>query len=419
MVNAERRRKIMRLHEYEAKDIFADYGIPTPKGGLAKTSEEAVEKAKEIGLPVVIKSQVLVGGRGLAGGIKFAESAEDVQREAEAILNTPIKGYQPDGILIEKKLDIKIDNPLPPSPLIPLTKGGRGLWGGRGVVVMGTELYLGITIDGIAGCPIVMVSSEGGVAVEEMAAKSPEKMASVHTNVFMGLQSYQIRKLTKRLGLSGEGLSLVADILLKLYKVFEDYDALIAEINPLVVTNDGSIYAADAVLEIDDSVLYKYPEFQKKALSRIPDELEREAKEIGVSYVSLDGDIGLICSGAGLGMASIDMIKSEGEPANFLETGGGITQELMNRALRLVLKKPGIRAVFINLYGGINPIHEGAKGIVEVIREDNVAIPIVAKAHGNFQEETWAILESAGVKVVKQTQTGKAVEELFRVIENP
>ncbi|MBM3236934.1 succinate-CoA ligase subunit beta [Candidatus Poribacteria bacterium] len=376
----------MRLHEYEAKDIFADYDIPTPKGGLVKTSEEAVEKAKEIGLPVVIKSQVLVGGRGLAGGIKFAESAEDVQCEAEAILNTPIKGYQPDGILIEKKLDIA------------------------------TELYLGITIDGIAGCPVIMVSSEGGVAVEETAAKSPEKIASVHTNVFLGLQSYQTRKLTKGLGLSGEGLSQVADILLKLYKVFEDYDALIAEINPLVVANDGAIYAADAVLEIDDSALYKYPEFQKKALSRIPDDLEKEAKEIGVSYVGLDGDIGLICSGAGLGMASIDMIKSQGEPANFLETGGGITQELMNKALRLVLKKPGVRAVFINLYGGINPIHEGAKGIVEVIREDNVTIPIIAKAHGNFQEETWATLESAGVKVVKQTQTGKAVEELFRVI---
>jgi len=134
--------------------------------------------------------------------------------------------------------------------------------------------------------------------------------------------------------------------------------------------------------------------------------------------VGLDGDIGLICSGAGLGMASIDMIKSQGEPANFLETGGGITQELMNKALRLVLKKPGIRAVFINLYGGINPIHEGAKGIVEVIREDNVTIPIIAKAHGNFQEDTWATLEGAGVKVVKHTQTGKAVEELFRVIEN-
>ena len=377
----------MRLHEYEAKNIFANYGVPVPNRGLAKTAAEAVKKAKEIGLPVVIKSQVLVGGRGLAGGIKFAENIEEVKREAEAVLHTPIKGYQPDGILIQKKLDFE------------------------------SEIYLGITIDGLAGCPIVMVSSEGGVAVEETAAKSPEKIASIHTNVFIGLQSYQARKLAKALGLSGKELSQVAGLLLKLYKVFEDYDALIAEINPLVLTNNGSIYTIDAVLEMDDSALYKHPEFQEKALLRIPDELEREAKEIGVSYVSLDGDIGLICSGAGLGMASIDMIKSQGEPANFLETGGGITQELMNRALRLVLKKPGVRAVFINLYGGINPIHEGAKGIAEVIREDNVTLPIVAKAYGNFQEETWATLASAGVKVVKHTQTGKSVEELFRVIE--
>ncbi|MFQ6042846.1 MAG: succinate--CoA ligase subunit beta [Candidatus Poribacteria bacterium] len=377
----------MRLHEYEAKDIFANYEIPVPNRGLAKTAEEAVEKAKEIGPPVVIKSQVLVGGRGLAGGIKFAEGIEEVQREAESVLNTTIKGYKPDGALIEKKLDIK------------------------------NEFYLSITIDGLAGCPIVMVSSEGGVAVEETAAKSPEKIASIHTDVFIGLQLYQARKLAKALGLSSAELSQVADILLKLYKIFEDYDALIAEINPLAVTKDGSIYSIDAVLEIDDAALYKHPEFQEKSLSRIPDELERESQEIGVSYVSLDGDIGLICSGAGLGMASIDMIKSRGEPANFLETGGGITQGLMKKALRLVLKKPGIRAVFINLYGGINPIHEGAKGIAEVIREDNVTIPIVAKAYGNFQEETWATLESAGVKVVKHTQTGKAVEELFRIIE--
>ena len=378
----------MRLHEYEAKNIFADYGIPTPNGGFANTPEDAVKKAKEVGLPVVIKSQVLVGGRGLAGGIKFAESLEDVQRESESILNTTIKGCQPYGILIEKKMDVE------------------------------TEFYLGITVDGIAGCPIVMVSSEGGVAVEETAAKSPEKIALIHINIFVGLQSYQARKLAKALGLSGKELFQVVDILSKLYKVFEDYDALIVEVNPLIVTNAGSIYAADAVLEIDDSALYKHPEFEEKALFRIPDELERESKEIGVSYVSLDGDIGLICSGAGLGMASIDMIKSQGEPANFLETGGGITQELMNRALRLVLKKPDVRAVFINLYGGINPIHEGAKGIAEVIREDNVTIPIVAKAYGNFQEETWATLESAGVKVVKHTQTGKAVEELFRVVGN-
>ncbi len=386
----------MRLHEYEAKEIFHSYGIPKPTGNAVRTSEEAVKKAEEIGLPVVIKAQVLVGGRGLAGGIKFAESLEEVRNKADEMLNADIKGYCVDEILIEKKLDIE------------------------------TEFYAGITIDGTAGCPIVMVSSEGGVAVEETAAQHPEKISSVHADVFLGLHSYQARKLAKSLGLQGKGMFVVADILTKLYKVFEDYDALIAEINPLVVTKDSSFFAADAVLEIDDSALYKHPTLKEKAPDRIPDkarrlssygdELEREAKNIGVSYVSLEGDIGVICSGAGLGMASIDMIKSQGEPANFLETGGGITKKLMADALRLVLKKPKIRAVFINLYGGINPIHEGAKGIAEVIREDGITIPIVAKAHGNFQEETWATLESAGVKVVKHTQTGRAVQELFKTL---
>ena len=376
----------MRLHEYEAKEIFRSYGIPKPNGNAVKTAEEAVKKAVEIGFPVVIKAQVLVGGRGLAGGIKFADNAEEVRNKAEEMLNADIKGYRADEILIEKKLDIK------------------------------AEFYLGITIDGTAGCPIVMVSSEGGVAVEETAAQHPERISSVHADVFLGLHSYQTCRLAKSLGLQGKEVFAVADILSQLYKVFEGYDALIAEINPLVMTKNGSLFAVDAVLEIDDSALYKYPALKEKALNRIPDELEREAKEIGVSYVSLDGDIGVICSGAGLGMASIDMIKSQGKPANFLETGGGITKELMAGALRLVLKKPGIRAVFINLYGGINPIHEGAKGVVEVIREDSVTIPIVAKAYGNFQEETWATLESAGVKVVKHTQTGKAVQELFKTL---
>ena len=376
----------MRLHEYEAKEIFHSYGISKPVGDAVRTPEEAVKKAEEIGFPVVIKAQVLVGGRGLAGGIKFAESVEEVRNKTDGMLNADIRTYRADEILVEKKLDIE------------------------------TEFYAGITIDGTSGCPIVMVSSEGGVAVEETATQHPERMCSLHTDVFLGLHSYQARKLAKALGLQGKEMFAVAAVLSKLYKVFEDYDALIAEINPLVVTKNGSLFAADAVLEIDDSALYKYPTLKEKSLDRISDELEREAKKIGVSYVSLDGDIGVICSGAGLGMASIDMIKSQGEPANFLETGGGITKELMADALYLVLKKPGIRAVFINLYGGINPIHEGAKGIAEVIQEEGVTIPIVAKAYGNFQEETWVTLESAGVKVVKQTQTGRAVQELFKTL---
>jgi len=233
-------------------------------------------------------------------------------------------------------------------------------------------------------------------------------------DIFRGLQGYEARKLVKEAGLGSETAVKVAEALYRLYRIFTSYDALITEINPLVVTKEGTIVAADGILEIDDAGLYRHTKFEKFARERIPDPLAREGKEIGVSYVDLGGDIGVICSGAGLGMATIDLIGRRGRPANFLETGGAITEDLMAAAMRLVLKKPGLRGMIINLYGGINPIQEGAKGIVKVIREDGVNLPIVAKALGNFQEETWRTLEEAGVTTVKTMETEKAVEVLFQ-----
>lgn len=377
----------MRVYEYEAKELFKNYDIPVPEGKLALCSKEAVEVASKIGLPVVIKAQVLVGGRGKAGGIKVASSLEEVEKIAGEILEMDIKGCRTSGVLIEKKLDIE------------------------------KELYLGTTIEGSTGAPVFLASSEGGVDVEEIAREYPEKLFSVQRSVFEGLQSYQARDLVIKLGLKGVQLLKVSSILYKLGNLSRDYDALIAEINPLVITKEGSAIAADAVLQVDDSSLFRHPELQTKTLQKIPDELEREAKKVGVTYVNLDGDIGLICSGAGLGMATMDMIRKKARPANFLETGGGMTRELMAGALRVVMKKKNIRAVFINIYGGINPIHEGAKGIVEVIRQDRIKIPIVAKALGNRQEETWDILEEGGVKVVRTSRTDRAVAELFKLLE--
>lgn len=376
----------MRLQEYEAKQLFKSYNIPVAPGKVAFSSEEAVEIAKEIGLPVAIKAQVLVGGRGKAGGIRFAENLEKVEEVSKDILRMDIKGCRVEGVLVERKLNIE------------------------------RELYLGATIEGLAGAPVFLASPEGGVDVEEIAREHPEKLFSCQGEVFGGLYSYEARDLVMRLGLKGAKLLKVSSILYRLANLSKDYDALIAEINPLVVTGEGSIFAADAVLQIDDSSLFRHPELQAKALDRIPDELEREAKKIGVTYVNLDGDIGLICSGAGLGMATMDMIRKKARPANFLETGGGMTKELMAGALRVVMRKKNIRAAFINIYGGINPIHEGAKGIVQVIKEDNIKVPIVAKALGNRQEETWDILEEGGVKVVKTSRTDRAVEELFKLL---
>lgn len=379
----------MRLYEHEAKKLFRKYGIPVPEGEVAFSSPEAVETARDLALPVVIKAQVLVGGRGKAGGIKFAQSLEEVGRLSREILESDIKGYQAEGVLVEKKLNVE------------------------------KELYLGVTIEGSAGKPVFMVSSEGGVDIEEVVRTYPQKISSIQVDVFKGLRSYEARELVKKLELKGKKLLRVSNILYSLGNLAKDYDALIAEINPLVQTQEGALFTADAVLEVDDSSLFRHPELRAKARERIPDELEREAKKLGVTYVNLGGDIGLICSGAGLGMATMDMIRKEAEPANFLETGGGMTKELMASALRVVMKKKNIKAVFINVYGGINPIDQGAKGIVEVIKEDEIKIPIVAKALGNRQEETWDILEKGGVKVVKKSRTSKAVGELFKLLKGP
>lgn len=377
----------MRIHEYEAKNLFREFKIPVPRGGLATSPGEARKVAEEIGLPVTMKAQVLVGGRGKAGGIKFAEDLGEVRELSGELLDMDIKGYKVESILVEEKLEIE------------------------------RELYLGVTIDGSRGCPIVMVSSEGGVEIEETARNCPEKIFSREVKPSQDLRAYQARQLAKELGFKGKPMLQLAQVISSLYQSFKSYDALMAEINPLVMTRGGQFVAADAVFQIDDSALFRHPELGIGPQDRIADELEREARKIGVSYVNMDGDIGLICSGAGLGMATMDMIREKMKPANFLETGGGMTRELMAGALRVVLKKGNLKAVFINIYGGINPIHEGAKGIADVVREENVKIPMVAKALGNLQEETWETLQGVGIKVVKETQTARAVDELFRTLE--
>ncbi|MBT4482730.1 MAG: succinyl-CoA synthetase subunit beta, partial [Candidatus Latescibacteria bacterium] len=282
--------------------------------------------------------------------------------------------------------------------------------------VISKELYIGITVDGYEGKPVVLVSSEGGMSIEETAQRFPEKIATLPMDTKWELFPYEARNLFKKLGFSSKTLIKCSDILIRLYRVFIDYNALIAEINPLAVLDDGSLMAVDAVLEIDDSAVSRLGKKIPGDIERIENPLERRGREIGVTYVDLDGDIGIIASGAGLGMATMDIIAQKMRPANFLETGGGITEELLYNTMELMMMKKGLRAVLINIYGGINPIHEGARGIVRYINENNVTIPIVAKALGNRQEETWEILRSGGVHVVTDVSTEKAVERLFEVV---
>ncbi|MHB8773366.1 MAG: succinate--CoA ligase subunit beta [Syntrophales bacterium] len=376
----------MRLHEYEVLDIFEQAGIPVPRRALAATVDEALAAARAIGYPVVFKAQVLVGGRGLAGGIKTADTPEELEAAAETLLSSDIKGLPVLKLLVCQK------------------------------VAIARELYLGMTIDGYSGKPVIVVSTEGGVLIEKTAQNAPEKIASLHIDPSFGFYPYQARTLLKRLGAPKELITPWAEVIGQLVKVSNRYEALICEINPIAVQPDGRLVAVDAVLEVDDSALSRIPFALPDRIDRIDNPLERRGREIGVTYVDLDGDIGLIASGAGLGMASMDIIGAKMKPANFLETGGAITAEQLYKSMELIMMKPGLRGIFVNVYGGINPIHEGARGIARYIQEHNLTIPVVAKALGNRQEETWEILRSAGVHVVTAAATEEAVERLYELV---
>ena len=377
----------MKLYEYESADIFSGIGIRVPERLLAATPDEVVSAAEKIGFPVVIKAQVLSGGRGLAGGVRAVTTPEEARIAAVELLGSEIRGLDVRSVMVVRKIDYT------------------------------TELYLGITVDGYSGQPMVMVSTRGGINIEEVARNNPGDISSLKVNIDRGLYAFEARKLIKNAGFPSKQIQGCADTLIRLYRAFQTYDAMVAEINPLVVCTNGSLMALDAKLEVDESSLFRAGKLVDKNHDRDESRLEKLGREIGVTYVELDGDIGIISSGAGLGMATMDIIGKRLRPANFLETGGAITADLLYETMNLIMAKKGLRAIFINLYGGINPIHEGAKGVVRYIKEHDTQIPIVAKALGNRQEETWKILRSGGVHVVTDVATEKAVEKLIDILE--
>jgi succinyl-CoA synthetase beta subunit len=376
----------MKLYEYEGAKLFQNEGIAVPKHAVAASPEEAVARAQEIGLPVMVKAQVLTGGRYLAGGVREASSLEQVERLTRRILGMYIGDRPVEKVMIAQKVETA------------------------------REFYLGITVDEYHGVPIAILSAEGGVSINQTAAERPEAVVSKPVYISRGLPPVTARRMCRDVGLRGRELTNVADILGKLWDVFRNNDALVAEINPLVKTRRGSYLALDAKVEMDNSSLFRHQELDLDRFERIQNPLERRGREIGVTYVELGGDVAVIASGAGLGMASIDIIAGKLKPANFLETGGGISEELLYNVMGLVMQKPGIRALFINVYGGINPIHEGAKGVVRYMKEHDVNIPVVAKALGNHQEETWEIFRANGVHVVDGVSTENGIELLVDVL---
>ena len=356
----------MRLQEFQAKRIFGQYGVPVPQGEVATTPVEAGEIAARLGGTVVIKSQVLVGGRGKAGGIKLAKSPAEAVEVAGRILGMDIKGLKVKRVLVDPAADIQ------------------------------RELYLGMVLDRGRRRVVVMASSEGGVDIEEVAASTPEKILQVAVDPCAELREYQARDLGMGIGLPKEHLGKFTGICQSLYTAYMQSDASLAEINPLVVQGDGSLLAVDGKMVLDDSALFRHPEL---AAMRDEDEEtpeEREARLNGLSYVKLDGEIGCMVNGAGLAMASMDIIKfCGGSPANFLDIGGGAKADKVAAALRIILSDANVKAVLFNIFGGITRCDEVARGILQALEEVPTKVPMVVRLVGTNDVEGRAILRQA------------------------
>ncbi|GAC1391926.1 MAG: ADP-forming succinate--CoA ligase subunit beta [Ktedonobacteraceae bacterium] len=358
----------MKIHEYQAKDILARYGIPVQPGRVAHTPGEAEAIARELGGPVVIKAQVYVGGRGKAGGIQFGDTPEQARASAQKVLGMDIKGLTVEKVLVTSKIDIA------------------------------EEYYLGIILDRKTQSPVVMVSKAGGIDIEEVAATTPEKIIQQPIDMRWGLRPFEAREIVARAGLPHATIGKAGDILSKLAKAFIDSDASLAEINPLALTADGKVQAADAKILIDDNGLFRQKEYAQWAETEESNPLEYEAKQAGLTYVKLDGDVGIIGNGAGLVMTTLDMVaRAGGKPANFLDIGGGAKAEIMYKALNFVARDPQVKGILVNIFGGITRGEEVAKGVIMAQSDLPKGMPIVVRLSGTGAEEGKALLKNAGL----------------------
>ena len=368
----------MKLHEYQTKDIFLKYGIPVPKGQVATTSSQAATATFDIGEPVVVKAQVHAGGRGKAGGVKLVKSPGEAESFASTLLKSNLVTYQtgPEGVPVNSVLVEEAIN-------------------------ISEEFYLGMVIDGSSKGVVAIASKEGGVNIEEVAEKTPEKIITIPIDPVLGLQPFQGRKIAYALGLNQENIRKTADLIQKLYAVFIDNDATLIEINPLVLTSDNQILAADAKLDIDDDSIFRHQEIKNISDISQEDTLEVEARDFDINYVKLDGNIGCIVNGAGLAMATMDVASSAGaSPANFLDIGGGATEEKVAKALSLVLSDNNVKAVLVNLFGGILRCDIAARGFVMCIEESqNFNIPLIVRMLGTNAEEGIEILKNSNLNV--------------------
>jgi succinyl-CoA synthetase beta subunit len=366
----------MKLFEYQAKDLFKKNGIPVPKSRLAKTAEEAGKIAAEMNIPLALKSQVLVGGRGKAGGIKFADNPSQAKKLVQDLLKLEIKGERVDSILLEEKLNIE------------------------------SEFYVSVVLDRSAKKPLIMASTQGGMDIEQVARETPEKLIKYHVNPLEEFLPYQAREIAIKMGVPNPLISKVGGFIWKLFTVFRKYDATIAEINPLVVTPE-EVIAADGKFEIDDDALYRQRDLVGLAAE----------KKDEFAYVKLEGDIAVIGNGAGLTLSGMDMLKLYGgKPATFLDIGGGASQENIARALNLVISNRQVKVVFLNVLGGITRADDVANGVVKVLKESEREVPLVIRLTGTNEEEGQRILTEAGVSF--ETSMEAAAEKAVEIVES-
>jgi succinyl-CoA synthetase beta subunit len=358
----------MKLHEYQSKLIFSKYGIPIPKGRVASTASEARLIAKELGGRVVIKSQVLVGGRGQAGGIRLAKNPDEAGEITTEILAMEIKGLPVRKVLVDEAANIE------------------------------SEIYLGITNDRAERKPVMMSSSAGGVEIEEVARETPEKIIKVHIDPLVGMRDYQARNIAIGIDLLRDYWKTFGQIANGLWKAYKENDATLAEINPLVITSEHQLLALDGKMVIDDNSLFRHPDLSEMRDLDTEAESEIKARKYGLSFIKLDGNIGCMVNGAGLAMTTMDIIKLfGGEPANFLDIGGGASANKVAAALRIILADPNVKTILFNVFGGITRCDEVARGIVSALSEVKTDVPMVIRLVGTNAEEGRHILASANM----------------------
>lgn len=376
----------MKLHEYQSKQIFADYGIPILPGRVAMTATEARTIVEELGGRAVVKSQVLVGGRGKAGGIRLVHTPEEAEEAATQILGMQIKGLPVRRVLVDEAVEIA------------------------------TEIYLGITNDRSRRCPVMIASAEGGVEIEEVAKSSPEKIQRIWIDPLLGLKEYQARYLAAAAEIPREHWRAFIKIAQGLYHAFRATDATLAEINPLVITGQNQMVALDGKMVLDDNGLFRHPELAE--LRDLDEEQpeEREARKYGLSYVKLDGNIGCMVNGAGLAMATMDVIHLfGGEPANFLDIGGGASAEKVSAAIQIILKDPNVKAVLFNIFGGITRGDEVARGILSALKQHPSDLPMVVRIVGTNEEEGRRLLADANMETA--VSLADAAKKAVQVVE--